>query len=687
MPTFVLLTAFVVLSVGFAVVAANPRRTTNRAFGAASLIIAVWLACVYKAVVLNLEMHAGAAVDPTRWHRANAAVAAFFPWALWQIKQSIVSTGKMSGNRMHSLFWFCVGSVLVYLCYADSFIVTLPSVQQHQRGVPYIFYFIGMIAASIVLSVETYKAMRQQTGIRRVELQFLVLNLGLAGIIAATFNALGVFLPAPDLGRLSPLIALASFCSTAWALTVYRIFDARQITVAYAQRIALILLIGLGAWATHTGFGPFVSPPADFLVNVALWGAVGLWLDRKSRLWLDLGGEKQISLMRRDAIELSQSEADPEKLASRFEHFLRDACRTQNTALLIDRGAIFANQTLEIEKGLVERCTLNELEWATPESLDRRRQEPGLKELKDYLNAQSLALLLVAPRGSSVPSLILAFGGKIDESPFTYPEIERLQNIAELMDNILTHSRLTNQAALQAKMEHLAMMSRGLAHDLKNLITPVSSFLVHTDGRYAPDSAEAEVHDAAKRSVRIMTDYVREALFFSERLAPKFEPVDLVQTFEAVREVWRIRAERRGVTLATTSSFDTAFTADRVLLQRMLANLVGNAIDASNAGQTVTLAASHGRPGWLRIEIRDTGCGVAPEHLNRIFEPYFTTKEFGDEVRGFGLGLTICQKIVDLHGGTVAVASEVGHGTSVTVDLPLAQHASPASPMAGASPN
>ncbi|MSU60249.1 MAG: HAMP domain-containing histidine kinase [Pedosphaera sp.] len=290
--------------------------------------------------------------------------------------------------------------------------------------------------------------------------------------------------------------------------------------------------------------------------------------------------------------------------------------------------------------------------------------------MKDFLTQHSLGVLIAVPRGSPTPSLLVALGTKTNEWPFTYPEVERLQNIAELMDNILTHSRLSAQAALQAKMEHLAMMSRGLAHDLKNLITPVSSFLIHTDGRYEPGSSEEEVHAAARNSVRVMTDYVREALFFSERLAPKLEPIDLNSVLKAVRDVAATRAAARTIAIETNSEVREPVVADGVLLQRLLGNLVGNAISASAPGTAVEISARTLKSGWLRLQVADRGTGIAPEHLGRIFDPYFTTKEFGDEVRGFGLGFTICQKITNLHGGTIEVHSELGSGTRVTVDLP-----------------
>jgi signal transduction histidine kinase len=108
-----------------------------------------------------------------------------------------------------------------------------------------------------------------------------------------------------------------------------------------------------------------------------------------------------------------------------------------------------------------------------------------------------------------------------------------------------------------------------------------------------------------------------------------------------------------------------------VLIQRLFFNLVGNAIDACSSGDAVIIAVSRNRPEWVRVVVRDTGSGIPAEHLERVFEPYYTTKRFGSEKRGFGLGLTIARKIVELHGGTIWIDSLTGQGTTVTVDLPV----------------
>jgi signal transduction histidine kinase len=117
---------------------------------------------------------------------------------------------------------------------------------------------------------------------------------------------------------------------------------------------------------------------------------------------------------------------------------------------------------------------------------------------------------------------------------------------------------------------------------------------------------------------------------------------------------------------------------DEVLIQRLIANLISNAIDASRPGTQVRvelerLGKTEANRDWLRVRVVDQGEGIPKENLSRILMPYFTTKNRGDENRGFGLGLAICRKIVNLHGGHLSIASQPKKGTTVQVDLPNRQ--------------
>src|SRR5581483_5473277 len=200
--------------------------------------------------------------------------------------------------------------------------------------------------------------------------------------------------------------------------------------------------------------------------------------------------------------------------------------------------------------------------WATPESLQRRRPTPELETLRRFLLSHAAGAVVASPRGSPSPSLLIILGSRVSEWPFTYPEVRRIQSAAELIDNILTRSRLTAQAALKAKLDHMAMMSRGLAHDFTNLITPISSFLIHTEGRFADSSVEEEVRRAARRSVDMMNDYIGEALFFAKRLEPRFEAISLRSMAGKACAISRTRASRAQVALIVALEEDIGFTAD-----------------------------------------------------------------------------------------------------------------------------
>ncbi|HEX4085830.1 MAG TPA: ATP-binding protein, partial [Chthoniobacteraceae bacterium] len=121
---------------------------------------------------------------------------------------------------------------------------------------------------------------------------------------------------------------------------------------------------------------------------------------------------------------------------------------------------------------------------------------------------------------------------------------------------------------------------------------------------------------------------------------------------------------------------------DKSLIKRTVTNVLSNAIDASNTGSEVRIelsALEKTEPDrdWFRVCIVDHGEGIHPDNMQRIFTPYFTTKNRGDQQRGFGLGLSICRKVVQLHGGSLKITSQPKKGTTVLIDLPDHQMRSP----------
>ena len=130
---------------------------------------------------------------------------------------------------------------------------------------------------------------------------------------------------------------------------------------------------------------------------------------------------------------------------------------------------------------------------------------------------------------------------------------------------------------------------------------------------------------------------------------------------------------KKEVQISAVTPGEVLIEMDEVLIQRMLGNLISNAIDASQAGTEVRvelerLVKTEAARDWLRLRVIDQGEGIPKENLERVVTPYFTTKNRGDEGRGFGLGLAICRKIAALHGGHLTIRSQVKKGTVVQID-------------------
>ncbi|HSH93130.1 MAG TPA: HAMP domain-containing sensor histidine kinase, partial [Roseimicrobium sp.] len=291
-------------------------------------------------------------------------------------------------------------------------------------------------------------------------------------------------------------------------------------------------------------------------------------------------------------------------------------------------------------------------------------------------NLSGLAPTFCFPlRSADDISGIVILGTKSDRSYYTAIDLEVLGELFSQVSILIDQIHLKDQVGVTEKLESLAIMSRGLAHDLNNLLTPINTYIQLTGQRPNPDDPENELLEIASKNLTAIKTYVREAVFFSTTLAPKLTPVPIKVLLDDLASICQHQLNKTNIALALDIPEQFVFQADSILLQRLLSNLVFNAIDASPAGSSITVRAvqlprMQGRARWMRLQVIDQGTGISQENLNRVFAPYFTTKNIGDQMRGFGLGLTICQKIVHLHHGTITLHSTEGKGTTVQIDLP-----------------
>jgi signal transduction histidine kinase len=149
------------------------------------------------------------------------------------------------------------------------------------------------------------------------------------------------------------------------------------------------------------------------------------------------------------------------------------------------------------------------------------------------------------------------------------------------------------------------------------------------------------------------------------------ENVNIGELLTTVRDYYEASATEAGISLAVFDGIEPVNAGlDRSLMLRAVSNLVSNAIAHTPPGGTVSLAAAN-EDATIRIEVSDTGVGIPAEALPRVFDRFFRVDPSRSKTSGgTGLGLAIVQSILTLHGGSVEITSQLGHGTRVTLRMP-----------------
>ena len=288
------------------------------------------------------------------------------------------------------------------------------------------------------------------------------------------------------------------------------------------------------------------------------------------------------------------------------------------------------------------------------------------------LGAYSLVrsfVLLIFP--FLVSSLVAISLDNFERQLKAYREIVALN---ETLNSYIDRLEKTQKQLIQVeKLNALGQLSAAIAHEINNPLAGVQVYTHLLLKKIRSDSFNKEeaigILSKIDGALTNSTNLVRSLLDFARQTTPTLKPITVSSVIDAVIALVGHQAELQKVKVIREESPSLPqVSGDFSQLQQVFINLVVNAIQSMPGGGELKILTSTGEDNFVKISVRDNGYGIPQENMDKLFTPFFSTKE---AVKGVGLGLAVSYGIVERHGGKIEVESQVGKGSTFSVFLPI----------------
>ncbi len=282
-------------------------------------------------------------------------------------------------------------------------------------------------------------------------------------------------------------------------------------------------------------------------------------------------------------------------------------------------------------------------------------------------------------RLSSYPMVYVRHDGEVVEGNLSAAiicdtngkEIASVGSFVDLRDRLKMERALRDTQEQLLQSEKLAAMGRltsQIAHELNNPLYGIMNTLELLKTEISPDNRRRKILEMALSETVRLSDLLRKMLSFSKPDQEEKHPVDINSILDEILLLHEKQLKENDITITSKLTEDLELVnASKNQLRQVFLNMVANARDAMPNGGTFTVTTSGDRD-KVTVELSDTGVGIRQENIDKIFDSFFTTK---GEVKGVGLGLSVCYGFIKDHGGDIAVKSREGVGTTFIITLPV----------------
>lgn len=704
-----IITGITSLAISLFVYFKNRKGTINKAFSLFTLSVGLWNFCWVEMIISSHESTA------LIWAKSLSIGSIFIPvFYLHSVYvMSNITVKKKSILIANYIFAFML---LFFNFFTNLFIkgvAPIFSFKYHIKPGPlYILHFLSFIIVAIYGEILLYKASKMYTGLKRNQIKYLfwAFMIGFAGGVTAYFPIYKLPMPSLAINTISIGIIII-----AYAIVKYRLMD---ITVAITRTGIFVavytLLLGvpfaiavrLKSWLIGIfGLNWWVLPSVLMAISATVGPFIYIYFDRKAeeKLLREQHGYQEI--LKQAAREIARIR-NLKKLLDLIVHLVTKIVRISHSAIYlfnVESGGFLLKASRNLTKGqpgiISKESSLvkwfeNHREPLLYEEIKQKLEGTsnpilkGLEEQVGFLNAsvivpgflegRLLGFLVLGERylgrmysqeDLNTFSVLASQAALAIENALLYENIE--EQVRQRTEELVEVQKQLIQAE---KLATVGTLAGGVAHEINNpltaILTNVQMLLVsggEIDSKFDRESLEL-IEEATKRC-RII---VQKLMTYAKKpLEPaKVSRVDLLKVVQNVVSFLGYQLKQENIKIFAEVKKDSYFvTGNQNELEQVLTNIVLNAKDAikkiKKSGSIYIGLLENSD--WIKIEIKDEGAGIAKEIMPKIFDPFFTTKDVG---KGVGLGLSICQAIIEKHKGLINVKSEPNIGTTFTVQLP-----------------